>query len=119
MPEPGRTWAVSSNPPPGKVKISHIFPPDSPRYPEDLVGFKPGYVKRADVAWFASHHHNAEGLNIPYGYAYLFAYAFDRPPGATTLTLPDDDRIRILAVSVTREQGAVGPAHPLIDTLER
>jgi alpha-mannosidase len=34
------------------------------------------------------------------------------------LTLPDNDRIRILAISVADEAGLVTPAQPLYDTLE-
>jgi len=43
----------------------------------------------------------------------------DLPPGARTLTLPDDDRIRVLAVSVSDEQPGARPAQPLYDTLRR
>jgi alpha-mannosidase len=34
-------------------------------------------VKPVDVAWYASHYHTADGLNEPYQYSYLFAYAMD------------------------------------------
>ncbi len=90
----------------------------APQYPEDYLGSVPGYIKRADLAWYASHHHTREGLNQPYAYSYLFAYALDLEPGASTLTLPDDDRIRILAISVANEEPALVPAQPLYDTLE-
>jgi alpha-mannosidase len=80
---------------------------------------KPGYIKRAPVAWFASHNHAADGSNEPYSYSYLFAYALDLPPGAKTLTLPDNRKIRILAVSVAEEGPEVCPVHPLYDTLAR
>ena len=77
----------------------------------------PGYIKRADVAWYCSHHHTAEGLNQPYAYSYLFAYPLDLPAGAKTLMLPNNDRIKVLAVSVAQEGPTVKPAHPLYDTL--
>jgi hypothetical protein len=35
------------------------------------------------------------------------------------LTLPDNDRIRILALTAADEPWVVTPAHPLYDTLER
>jgi alpha-mannosidase len=35
----------------------------------EMVSLKPGYVKRADLAWYCSHHHNAAGKNVPYGYS--------------------------------------------------
>ncbi|HEX8634210.1 MAG TPA: glycoside hydrolase family 38 C-terminal domain-containing protein [Pyrinomonadaceae bacterium] len=84
-----------------------------------MTGITPGFIKRADVAWYASHHHNAAGVSEPYAYSYLFAYALDLPPGARTLTLPDNDRIRIMAVTVSDEGQPVRPALPLYDTLER
>jgi alpha-mannosidase len=84
----------------------------------EYTGLKPGYIKRAPVAWFASHNHAADGSNEPYSYSYLFAYALDLPPGAKTLTLPNDSRIRVLAVSVADESPEVYPVHPLYDTLK-
>ena len=40
----------------------------------------PGYIKRADVAWYASHHHTADGLNEPYQYLVPVRLS-DRPAG--------------------------------------
>jgi alpha-mannosidase len=91
----------------------------SPRYPEDYLGLEPGYIKRATLAWYASHHHTPDGLNQPYAYSYLFAYSFELPPHATTLTLPKNDNIRILGISVSHEQPEVAPTQPLYDTLDR
>lgn len=85
----------------------------------EYTGLTPGYIKRAPVAWFASHHHSAQGANEPYSYCYLFAYAIDMPPDTRLLTLPDDDKIRILAVTVAEQAGPVRPAQPLYDTLEK
>ncbi len=79
----------------------------------------PGFIKRAPVAWFASHRHTADGANEPYAYSYLFAYSVDAPPNARTLTLPDNDKIRILAVTVAEEAPPLRPAQPLYDTLEQ
>jgi alpha-mannosidase len=67
---------------------------------------------------FASHHHNADGGNEPYAYSYLFAYTIELPGKATTLTLPNDERIHVLAVTVSDEGPAVSPAKPLYDVLE-
>jgi alpha-mannosidase len=85
----------------------------------EATGLIPGYVKRAPVAWFASHRHGTDGTNEPYQYSYLFAHAIDLPAGETTLTLPFNDRIRILAVTVAEEGSRVVPAHPLYDTMDR
>jgi hypothetical protein len=82
-----------------------------------MTGIKPGYIKRAEVAWYCSHHHNAAGENVSYRYSYLFAYPVELPAGAKTLTLPDNDKIRVLAISVADESSAVKPAQPLYDVL--
>ena len=85
----------------------------------EMTGLRPGFIKRADVAWFASHRHAADGSAEPYAYTYLFAYAMEVPAGAKTLTLPENANVRILAVSVSNEAALVRPAQPLYDTLER
>jgi alpha-mannosidase len=102
-------------------------PADAPPLPADAPTTRtemffdgkitPGYIKRADVAWFSSHIHDDAAANQPYQYSYLFAYALDVPAGAKTLSLPNDERIRILAVTVADESPAVRPAQPLYDTL--
>jgi len=84
----------------------------------EMLGLRPGFIKRADIAWFSSQRRTADGGAEPYAYSYLFAYALDLPAGARTLTLPNNDRIRILAVTVADEPWVVTPAQPLYDTLE-
>jgi alpha-mannosidase len=74
-----RDWAISAN--------HAVWPPAdlpqreqrriAPRYPEDYVGLKQGYIKPAELAWYASHLHTADGLNQPYQYSYLFAYPIE------------------------------------------
>jgi len=83
----------------------------------DMTGLKPGYIKRADLAWYCSHHHDASGKNIDYAYSYLFGYAIDLPAGAKTIKLPFNDKVRILAISVSDENPEVKPARPLYDVL--
>jgi alpha-mannosidase len=83
----------------------------------EMTGVNPGFIKRADLAWYCSHHHNAAGENVPYRYSYLFAYPIDLPGGAKTITLPDNDKIRVLAISVADENAEVRPAQPLYDVL--
>jgi len=83
----------------------------------EMTGIKPGFIKRADLAWYCSHHHNAEGENVPYSYSHLFAYPIDLPAGAKAITLPDNDKIRIMAISVADENAAVKPVQPLYDVL--
>jgi alpha-mannosidase len=83
----------------------------------NMTGLTPAYIKRADLAWYCSHHHNAAGENVSYGYSYLFAYPIDLPAGARTITLPDNYKIRVLAISVADENPEVKPAQPLYDLL--
>jgi alpha-mannosidase len=83
----------------------------------EMTGIKPGYIKRAELAWYCTHHHNAKGENVPYGYSYLFAYPIDMPAGAKTIRLPDNDKIRVLAISVANEDPELKPAQPLYDVL--
>ena len=83
----------------------------------EMTGLKPGFIKRADLAWYCSHHHDAAGRNAAYAYSYLFAYAIDLPPSAKTIKLPKNDKIRILAISVAEESPEVRPVRPLYDVL--
>jgi alpha-mannosidase len=117
-----RDWASSANHavwplPPAQPDAARGR--TEPRYPDDFAGMAPGYIKPASVAWYSSHHHTADGLNEPYQYSYLFAYAIDLPAGAKTLTLPSNDKIRVLAVSVANEGPLLKPAQALYDSLGR
>ncbi|HTI62093.1 MAG TPA: hypothetical protein VL524_01195, partial [Gemmatimonadaceae bacterium] len=79
----------------------------------------PGYIKPASIAWYASHKHTADGANEYYSYSYLFAYPIDLPAGATSVTLPNDESIRVMAVTVADEPAVATPAAPLHDVLGR
>jgi alpha-mannosidase len=59
---------------------------------------RPGFVKRDEIAWVGAHRH-APGGNQPYIPSYVFAYAMDLPAGARALQLPNDGRLRILAIT--------------------
>jgi hypothetical protein len=85
-------------------------PPNAPQRKstaDAFAGLTPGFIKPAPVAWFASHRRDEHGANVPYAYAYLFAHAFDVPAGAKTLTLPDNDRIRIMAVTTSKDPSSL------------
>jgi alpha-mannosidase len=83
----------------------------------EYTGLTPGFIKPAHIAWYASHYHTDDGTNQPYKYCYLFATSVDLPEGATTLTLPDNDKIRIMAVTVADKTGRLHPAQPLYDAM--
>ncbi len=85
----------------------------------EMVGLRPGYIKRANLAWYCNFHHDPSGANVAYSYSYLFGYSIDLPPGAKTITLPDNEKVRILAISVADEHPEVHPVQPLYDTLGR
>jgi alpha-mannosidase len=78
-------------------------------------GIVPGFLKKDPVVWFASHTHNANGENMPYKFSYLYAYPFDVPAGTSTLTLPVNDKIRILSASLALESYRMSPAQNLYD----
>ncbi len=97
-------------------------PPNAPprrRRGLAFAGLTPGFIKPAPVAWFASHRHDASGVNEPYDYSYLFAHSFDVPSGATTITLPDNEKIRVFAITTSDDAMSLRPVHPLYDTLRR
>lgn len=116
-----RLWTTTEQPAPPKAGATPlgagVMPPmeTTAKY----AGLVPGYVKPAPIAWFASHRHTFDGRNEPYAYSYVFGYVFDIPAGATTLTLPDNEKIKIFAVSVVDEASGVRPAAPLYDNLEK
>jgi alpha-mannosidase len=113
-----KDWAVSANHATWSDITYRGSPTWSPHYPDDYLGLERGYIKRAVLAWYASHHHTPAGLNEPYAYSYLFSYPIDLARGARSLTLPNNESIRILAISVAREEPEVKPAQPLYDTLD-
>ena len=69
---------------------------------------KDPYLKQDNIAWFASHwHFGYPTRNEPYSYCYLFKYEIVLTPGARTLTLPDNDRIKIFAITVAKSVGDI------------
>jgi alpha-mannosidase len=79
----------------------------------EMLGITPGFIKFAPLAWFASHHHTAAGTNEAYAYSYLFAYEIDVPATESILTFPNNDQIRILAITGSNETYHVRPAREL------
>ncbi|HEX5220262.1 MAG TPA: glycoside hydrolase family 38 C-terminal domain-containing protein [Verrucomicrobiae bacterium] len=80
-----------------------------------VTSIAPGFIKRDPLAWFCSHRHFPQ-RDEEYRYSYLFKYRLDVPNGAKTLTLPKNNRIRVLAVSVAQnDNDKTVPAQPLYD----
>ncbi len=81
-----------------------------------VIGIKTGFIKRDTIAWFCTHRHHPTKGNEAYQFSYLFKYGMDLPPGAESLRLPDNDRIKILAITAAKnDNDAVRPAAPLYD----
>ena len=92
--------------------------PERIRTVMDFTGqITPGFIKRADIAWYASHRHGTDGSNEAYAYSYLFAFPIELANGAKTLTLPRNEKIRVLAITVANDHGSAQPAQPLYDVL--
>ncbi|MDR1102836.1 MAG: alpha-mannosidase [Tannerella sp.] len=84
-----------------------------------LEGLTQPYVRKDEIAWFASHHHRGyPSENATYRYCYIYRYKLDVPPGATSLTLPDSDDIKIFAITALgsgRQHDDITPLQPLYD----
>jgi alpha-mannosidase len=72
----------------------------------------PAFVKRDEIAWIGTHRHDPAG-DEPYVSSYVFAYAFDLPSGVKDIRLPNDARVRILAITATNDPARVSPAGAL------
>src|SRR5215510_15109503 len=70
---------------------------------------RPGFVKRDEVAYVGTHRHAPDG-NQPYIPTYLFLYAIDLPRGLQQVQLPNNDKVRILAVTVAHDHYHLWPA---------
>ncbi len=82
---------------------------------EGLANLRPAFIKRDEVGWVAAHRH-APGGDEPYIYCNLFKYRLDLPKGASTLTLPKNSRVRIVAVSAAKNfNDDTTPAHLLYE----
>lgn len=84
--------------------------------PEEI---QPAYINRNPVGWVGTHRHTAAGENDAYRFTYLFIFPIDIPSDATSLTLPDNPRIRLLAASVAATPNDdIRSARPLYDVID-
>ncbi|MBF0443695.1 MAG: alpha-mannosidase, partial [Oligoflexales bacterium] len=70
---------------------------------------EPGFIKRDTIAWFSSHRHTG-GRNDSYIFSYLFKYEIRIPEGARSLTLPQNSKIRIFAISAASDLNSLTKA---------
>jgi len=70
-----------------------------------------------NIAWFANHTHSGyPSKNEAYQYCYLYKFEINVPAGAKSLTLPNNDRIKVLAVTaVSTDAETVKPLQKLYD----
>ncbi|HKK21282.1 MAG TPA: glycoside hydrolase family 38 C-terminal domain-containing protein, partial [candidate division Zixibacteria bacterium] len=86
---------------------------------EEKGQIAPAYINREPVAWLGTHRHTPKGENDAYEYSYLFLVELDLPKGAKHVTLPNDQRIRIMAATaVNTPYDEIVPAHPLYDEID-
>jgi alpha-mannosidase len=80
-----------------------------------MTGMEKGFIKRDEVAWFATHLYR-DTINLPYQYGYIFKYRIDAGPASGTLQLPDNESIKIFAISAAENlSDQVEPASALYD----
>jgi alpha-mannosidase len=82
---------------------------------ERITGLQKGYIKRDEVAWYTTHL-NRDTLVLPYQYGYIFKYKLDASPASGTLQLPENESIKIFAISLAdNPSDQAEPALPLYD----
>ena len=72
----------------------------------DVIKVQAPFVKSSNIAWFASHSHmRYPTKNEAYKYCYIYKYEMNVPKDATTITLPKNDKIKVFAITVSRNEG--------------
>lgn len=66
------------------------------------TGHTEGYLKDAEIAYVGTHRHTPDG-DQPYEFTYMFKVGIDIPQGATTVVLPQNDKIVLFAATLVRE----------------
>jgi alpha-mannosidase len=82
-----------------------------------VVEMQRPFAKTDNIAWFASHRHSGyPSKNEAYQYCYLYKYEITIPKGAKTLTLPDNNLIKLLAlIAATTPIDHLQPLQSLYD----
>ncbi len=79
---------------------NRIFTPDQ----RDVTSVEEPFSKRDNIAWFASHRHiGYPSANDAYQYCYLYKYFLPLPKDSGTLELPQNKKIKILALTLVRD----------------
>jgi alpha-mannosidase len=85
-----------------------------------VLGIKGPFLKHDNIAWFASHYHfGYPSQNIPYTYSYIFKYEINLPQNTGEITLPDNDKIKIFAITAAKNTADdIQILQPLTDEFE-
>jgi alpha-mannosidase len=75
------------------------------------------YLKTDNIAWFASHRHlEYPSKNDAYQYCFMYKYEIAILEGAKTITLPQNDKIKVFAITVANnELDNIKVLQPLVD----
>lgn len=79
------------------------------------AGLRPGYLNTQRPAWYCQHLHNQNGQSQTYRYGYIFAIELEVPADASTLHLPNDERILIFAAAANTQEKPIRLATTLTD----
>lgn len=69
------------------------------------TGHTEGFMKEAEIAYVGSHRHAPNG-DLPYEFTYMFKFGIDIPKGATSIILPQNEKIVLFAATLVQETNA-------------
>jgi alpha-mannosidase len=78
----------------------------------DPATIAPAYEKVQPLAWVGTHRHSALGENEPYVFTHVYRYRLGLPPGARTVTLPDDPGVIVLAATAVTGEHTLATRRP-------
>ncbi len=81
------------------------------------TGSTPGFMRREEVAFFTTHIH-AYGQDLPYQFGYMYRIDFDIPEGADMLTLCDNQKVKIISITLSRKEAPIKNCRHRIDTFD-
>lgn len=64
------------------------------------------FIKRNNIAWVGTHRHSYTGINEAYVFCYMYKYAIDIPLGAKTVILPKNEKIKIMAMTLSQDNNS-------------
>jgi len=98
--QPSKLWIKA-----WKGFIGQFYKPVLNALDSSVFKIQQPYLKTDNIAWYASHYHKAyPTANQAYQYCYMFKYAIDLPQNAKTLTLPKNKKIKIVAITLVKEE---------------